>query len=69
MCTLSSHKDIGFTITYFIGYCCIRYRVCDTPRSYTLSNDIAAMTGAHLGSDCTNDYIIIEGLFLPYKSS
>ena len=69
MCTLLSNKDIGFTITYFIGYCCIRYRVCDTPRSYTLSNDIAAMTGAHLGSDCTNDYIIIEGLFLPYKAS
>merc|ERR1712110_1089520 len=54
------NQDYRVCIRQEEGYCCIRYRVCDTPRSYTLSNDIAAMTGAHLGSDCTNDYIIIE---------
>ena len=60
---LSSCFEVLLSACYFSGYCCIRYRVCDTPRSYTLSNDHADMTEADLGSQCTNDYITIEGYY------
>ena len=59
---------------FFLGYCCIRYRVCDTANSFTLGNQKDDMTQAKVGSDCAaagtagtpptrgaGDFIVIEG--------
>ena len=44
-----------------VGYCCIQYRKCDTKRSFTLGNQVAAFNQAKHGADCTGDFITIEG--------
>ena len=49
---------------FIVGYCCIQYRKCDTKRSFTLGNQVAAFNQAKHGADCTGDFITIEGNFL-----
>ena len=46
-----------------LGYCCVRYRVCDETNAMTLGSGIgdASQTKALQGVDCINDYIVIEG--------
>uniref|UniRef100_A0A0K2T5C2 Putative LOC100161421 [Acyrthosiphon pisum] n=1 Tax=Lepeophtheirus salmonis TaxID=72036 RepID=A0A0K2T5C2_LEPSM len=44
------------------GFCCIDYQVCSDENSMTLGNGgIADFTKAGVGTDCSEDFIIIEG--------
>ena len=49
----------------FLGFCCVKYQVCDDESSYTLHNanddgDVATLMSL-TESYCANDFIIIEG--------
>ena len=48
---------------YIIGYCCVIFMQCSAT-SFRLNNaGIAAYTQAMQGSDCSEDYIGIEGTY------
>ena len=40
------------------GYCCVEYSVCDMPNSFSFDT---SQDDAMLNTDCTSDYIRIEG--------
>ena len=48
-----------------LGYCCIIYMQCSTSAFRINTSTQAAYTQAQIGSNCPEDYIGIEGIWVP----
>ena len=51
-----------FVMFTFLGYCCIIYMQCSTSAFRIHTSTQAAYTKSQIGSNCSEDYIGIEGM-------
>ena len=51
-----------------LGYCGVQYCACATANSMSINN-LDAGTGEKVGSNCSEDYVEIEGIFISYNAT
>jgi hypothetical protein len=62
--TVGNNNYILVIIYTFSGYCCIIYMQCAADEFRLNSGTVAALTMAKVGSNCSEDYVEIEGNLL-----
>ena len=51
-----------------LGYCGVQYCACATANSMSINN-LTAGTAGKVGSNCSEDYVEIEGIFESYNAT